>query len=51
VPLVATVIEVPLSEAEQQSLQQAGLAAYYGDDTGAALRDVLFSWWESRFLP
>jgi uncharacterized protein YcgI (DUF1989 family) len=50
VPLIDTVIEVPLSEAEQQSLQQAGLSAYYGDDTGAALRDVIFSWWESRFL-
>ena len=22
----------------------------YGDDDGAALRDMLFTWWEERFL-
>jgi hypothetical protein len=22
----------------------------YGDDDGAALRDILFTWWEERFL-
>jgi hypothetical protein len=24
--------------------------AQYGDDEGAALRDIVFNWWEQRFL-
>jgi hypothetical protein len=30
--------------------QRVRTSAGYGDDDGAALRDVLFSWWEERFL-
>lgn len=50
VPLRFTEIDIALDEAEVASLHDAGLAAYYGCDEGAALRDVLFSWWESRFM-
>jgi uncharacterized protein YcgI (DUF1989 family) len=50
VPLRFTEIDVALDAAELASLHDAGLAAYYGADEGAALRDVLFSWWESRFI-
>jgi uncharacterized protein len=41
---------VVLSAEEYASLQQAGLLVYYGSDDGAALRDLLFSWWETRNL-
>lgn len=50
VPLRFTEIEVALETAELASLRAADLAGYYGADEGAALRDLLFSWWESRFL-
>lgn len=50
VPLRMNRLEVPLDEAEYASLQQAGLHVYYGDDDGAALRDVLFTWWETQYL-
>lgn len=50
VPLRFTELEVVLDEAELASLRAADLAGYYGADDGAALRDVLFSWWESRFI-
>ncbi len=50
VPLRISPVEVLLDDAEYASLQQAGLGVYYGDDDGAALRDVLFSWWETRYL-
>jgi uncharacterized protein YcgI (DUF1989 family) len=49
VPLSFSEIEVALDDAERASLRAADLAGYYGADEGAALRDVLFSWWESRF--
>lgn len=50
VPLGHTALQVPLSAQEHARLRQAGLAEYYGVDEGAALRDVVFSWWEGRFL-
>lgn len=50
VPLQFTELCIELSDAEITRLQGAGLSAYYGEDSGAALRDVLFSWWEPRFL-
>lgn len=50
VPIVVQPLAVNLDETEYQRLKQAGLQAYYGDDDGAALRDVLFSWWETRYL-
>lgn len=50
VPIVSTALEIDIDDAEYASLQDAGLRAYYENDEGAALRDVLFSWWETRHL-
>ena len=50
VPLQFTSLEITLSAAQYAELGRAGLAGYYGTDDGAALRDVLFTWWESRYL-
>lgn len=49
VPLVAEDLAVPLS-AEEMALLQAVKLDLYGDDDAAALRDILFSWWEERFF-
>jgi uncharacterized protein len=49
-PIRVSPLDVSLSAEEYASLQQAGLQVYYGTDEGAALRDVLFSWWETRYL-
>ena len=48
-PIVVEDIAVPLSEEEQAMLAALRLPVY-GDDDGAALRDVLFTWWEQTFL-
>jgi hypothetical protein len=50
VPLRFTEIAIELDAAEQALLREADLVGYYGADEGAALRDVFFSWWESRFI-
>lgn len=50
VPIRVEPLTVSLDEAEYRSLKSAGLEVYYGSDEGAAARDVLFSWWESRYL-
>ena len=50
VPLLSSTVSVILSADEYAHLKAAGLDAYYGDDDGAALRDVIFSWWETRFM-
>lgn len=50
VPIRVQPLVVGLDDNEYQSLKAAGLDRYYGNDEGAALRDVLFSWWETRFL-
>jgi len=49
-PIRISPLEVELDADELTELQQAGLESYYGNDLGAALRDVLFSWWETRYL-
>ena len=49
VPLIVEDIVVPLS-AEETSLLNDAKLAIYGDDLSAALRDILFTWWEERFL-
>jgi len=48
VPLTVEELAVPLS-AEELTLLKRVRQPVYGDDLGAALRDVLFSWWEERF--
>jgi len=49
VPLTVEDVAVELSANEMAALA-AVRQPIYGDDDGAALRDVLFSWWEERFL-
>jgi uncharacterized protein YcgI (DUF1989 family) len=49
VPIVETELAIPLSAEELAMLERLKLPIY-GDDLGAALRDVVFSWWEARFL-
>ena len=50
VPLRLTPYEFELDASERARLQASGLHSIYGDDEGGALRDVVFSWWETRFL-
>ena len=40
---------VTLTTEEAEMLESVRLPVY-GDDSGAALRDVFFTWWEQRFL-
>jgi uncharacterized protein YcgI (DUF1989 family) len=49
-PIRVSPLDVALTAEEYASLQQTGLQVYYGANDGAALRDVLFSWWETRHL-
>lgn len=49
VPITIEELAVPLSGEEAAMLDGLRLPVY-GDDDGAALRDVLFTWWEQRFL-
>jgi uncharacterized protein YcgI (DUF1989 family) len=50
VPLQSTPHDILLAEADLALLRTPQLQALYGGDDGDALRDVLFSWWEMRFL-
>jgi len=49
VPIVVSDLPVALSAGEFDLLRRVKLEIY-GDDDAAALRDILFSWWEERFL-
>ena len=49
VPILVEDLHVPLSAEEAALLEHAKLELY-GDDDLAALRDILFTWWEERFL-
>jgi len=48
-PIVETAVAVALDDDELELLHRLK-PDIYGSDDGAALRDVLFSWWEERFL-
>jgi hypothetical protein len=50
VPIVQREYEVQLSATERETLGSFGLHQYYGADAAAQLRDVIFSWWEKRYL-
>lgn len=50
VPLLQSDVAVELGAQELATLESFGLGQYYGADRGAALRDVLYSWWERRYL-
>jgi uncharacterized protein len=49
VPIVVSDLPVALSAEEFALLRRVKLDIY-GDDDAAALRDILFSWWDERFL-
>jgi uncharacterized protein YcgI (DUF1989 family) len=49
VPLVLQELVVRLTAEEAAALDRVRLPVY-GNDDGAALRDVLFTWWEEKFL-
>ncbi|WP_428687619.1 DUF1989 domain-containing protein [Roseibium sp.] len=49
-PIVETEISLELSEAEWTAFEKLARRDLYGSDDGAAFRDILFSWWEERFL-
>jgi uncharacterized protein YcgI (DUF1989 family) len=49
VPLRTETVKIELTDEEAALFEDARLPLY-GDDEGAALRDLLFSWWEERFL-
>lgn len=51
VPIRISELEVALDDADYALLQQCKLKDLYGDDDGAALRDIVFSWWGERFIP
>ena len=42
-------VAVALTADEDEMLERVRLPVY-GADSGAALRDILFTWWEERFL-
>jgi uncharacterized protein YcgI (DUF1989 family) len=49
-PIRITELSVTLSEDEVALFDAVKRVDIYGDDDAAALRDLLFSWWEERFL-
>jgi uncharacterized protein YcgI (DUF1989 family) len=49
-PIRITELPVPLSANEMAMLAAVKRADVYGSDDAASLRDILFSWWEERFL-
>lgn len=49
VPLSVETLTIPLTTEEHAMLDALRLDVY-GSDDGAALRDIVFTWWEERFL-
>lgn len=49
VPIINQDLAVVLSAAETEMLDALKLGIY-GDDRAAALRDILFSWWEEKYF-
>jgi hypothetical protein len=49
-PIVVTELPISLAPDEIAMFNAVKRADIYGDDDAAALRDLLFSWWEERFL-
>jgi hypothetical protein len=49
-PIRITELPIALSAEEFAAFQAVKRTDIYGDDDAAALRDLLFSWWEERFL-
>jgi hypothetical protein len=49
-PVVYEDFAVELDEEEYAAFQRLARTDLYGADEGAALRDIVFSWWEQRFI-
>ena len=49
-PIVVTELAVALTPDELAMFNAVKRTDIYGEDDAAALRDLLFSWWEERFL-
>jgi uncharacterized protein len=49
-PIRITELPVELSAEEFAAFKAVKRTDIYGEDDAAALRDLLFSWWEERFL-
>ena len=49
-PLDESGLDIHLDAAETAAFDALADRALYGDDDSAALRDIVFSWWEGRFL-
>ena len=49
VPLRAIEVPVTLDAEEQELFERCKRGDLYGSDDGAALRDIVFSWWEERY--
>jgi len=49
-PIHLTELPIALSPEELATFNEVKRTDIYGDDDSAALRDLLFSWWEERFL-
>jgi hypothetical protein len=49
VPIRTEQLMIELSD-EEVALFDAVKLQIYGEDDGAAMRDLLFSWWEERYL-
>ena len=49
-PIRVTELPVALSAEELAMFKSVKRTDIYGEDDAAALRDLLFSWWEERFL-
>ena len=50
VPIRIEELTVTLTDEEYQLLRRSALTELYGSDDGAALRDIVFSWWGERFI-
>ena len=50
VPIIYSDFPIRLDAEEYVLLQKVRRTELYGDDDGAALRDVFFSWWEENYL-
>ncbi|CAN5117850.1 hypothetical protein BH11PSE11_BH11PSE11_23640 [soil metagenome] len=49
VPILISDVEVLLDDDDFALLQACKMTELYADDDGAALRDIVFSWWGDRF--
>jgi uncharacterized protein YcgI (DUF1989 family) len=51
VPLTLNEWEIALSDEDHALLAKQARTEIYGSANGDALRDIVFSWWETRYMP